>query len=163
MNIAEAKEQSKLPLRQATLCFLVRGDEILLGLKKRGFAEGKWNGVGGKKEDIESIEDTAIRETIEEIGVTPKSVKHVATLNFFGHGHDQQVYVYVCTEWEGDPAESDEIRPQWFSSHDLPFDQMWPDDPLWLPHVLSGKLVSGDFLFDSENNLVDQTVSFGTV
>ncbi len=35
---------------QTTLCFLLKGDEILLALKKRRFGTGKWNGVGGKIE-----------------------------------------------------------------------------------------------------------------
>lgn len=58
-------------LRQATICLLIKDDQVLLALKKRGFGEGKWNGVGGKVKDGETIEQTAIRETQEEIGVTP--------------------------------------------------------------------------------------------
>ena len=40
---------------QTTLCFLIRGDEVLLGMKKRSFGAGKWNGIGGrfsKGEDV---------------------------------------------------------------------------------------------------------------
>lgn len=39
-------------MRQATLCFLIREvngeNELLLAMKKKGFGQGKWNGVGGK-------------------------------------------------------------------------------------------------------------------
>ncbi|MEK7504190.1 MAG: hypothetical protein AAB550_01680 [Patescibacteria group bacterium] len=35
-------------MKQATLCFLVKDNQILLAMKKRGFGVGKWNGVGGK-------------------------------------------------------------------------------------------------------------------
>ena len=35
--------------------------EILLGMKKRGFAAGKWDGFGGKVEGNESNEDAAKR------------------------------------------------------------------------------------------------------
>ena len=35
--------------------------QILLGLKKRGFGEGKWNGFGGKVQPGESIAQGAIR------------------------------------------------------------------------------------------------------
>ena len=38
---------------QATLCFLTKKDSVLLGMKKRSFAEGKWNGFGGKQNDTE--------------------------------------------------------------------------------------------------------------
>ena len=35
--------------------------EILLGLKKRGFGVGKWNGFGGKVEPGETIPQAAAR------------------------------------------------------------------------------------------------------
>ena len=58
-------------MKQTTLCLLVKGDEILLAMKKRGFGEGRWNGTGGKfdPENDKDIFDTAKRETKEEIGV----------------------------------------------------------------------------------------------
>ena len=31
-----------------TLVFLRDGSKVLLGMKKRGFGAGKWNGFGGK-------------------------------------------------------------------------------------------------------------------
>jgi 8-oxo-dGTP pyrophosphatase MutT (NUDIX family) len=36
-------------------------------MKKRGFGEGRWNGVGGKVEPGESIEAALIREAKEEV------------------------------------------------------------------------------------------------
>ncbi len=46
-----------------TLVFLrdLSNGRILLGKKKRGFGEGKWNGLGGKVEANESIAEGAIR------------------------------------------------------------------------------------------------------
>lgn len=48
MKLFEYKSKLKDPLRRATLVFLRRKNEILLARKKRGFTEGKINGVGGK-------------------------------------------------------------------------------------------------------------------
>jgi 8-oxo-dGTP pyrophosphatase MutT (NUDIX family) len=45
--------------------------QILLGMKKRGFGEGKWNGFGGKKEPAETMAECAQRELREESGVCP--------------------------------------------------------------------------------------------
>ena len=42
---------------------------VLLGMKKRGFGVGKWNGFGGKVQEGESIRDCARRETLEECGL----------------------------------------------------------------------------------------------
>jgi 8-oxo-dGTP diphosphatase/2-hydroxy-dATP diphosphatase len=43
------------------LVLVLKKSEILLGLKKRGFGEGKWNGFGGKIESGESVIQAAIR------------------------------------------------------------------------------------------------------
>ncbi|CAM9501116.1 unnamed protein product [Choristocarpus tenellus] len=44
--------------------------EILLGKKKRGFGEGKWNGFGGKVEAGETIVEASCRELLEESHLT---------------------------------------------------------------------------------------------
>ncbi len=50
------------PKKVLTLVYILKDDQILLGMKKRGFGVGKWNGFGGKvKLGEESILDGAIR------------------------------------------------------------------------------------------------------
>lgn len=44
-----------------SLVLLRQGEEVLLGLKKRGFGAGKWNGFGGKLEAGETPLDSATR------------------------------------------------------------------------------------------------------
>src|SRR3989338_1444412 len=104
MNIIEYKERIQQPLRQATLCFLTRDDEVLLAMKKRGFGKGRWNGVGGKPNPSENIDQTAIRETQEEIDVTLKDIEVRAVLDFYflnNSDWSQQVIVYFSKSWEG--------------------------------------------------------------
>lgn len=57
--------------RKALTLTLVRSGagEILLGLKKRGFGEGKWNGFGGKVEPGETIPQAAARYYDVHLGV----------------------------------------------------------------------------------------------
>lgn len=31
------------------------------------------------------------------------------------------------------------MRPQWFAFTDVPYDQMWEDDKIWLPMLLNGQ------------------------
>jgi len=143
-------------MRQATLCFLVRGDKVLLAMKKRGFGAGKWNGVGGKVGLEESIEQTAIRETKEEIEVVIKSLKRVAVLDFRFKDKpewNQIVTVFLVRQWEGNPSESEEMAPQWFDKSQLPFTDMWPDDPYWLPLVLVGKHIKATFTFKGDQEI----------
>lgn len=44
-----------------TLVLVVQPGRVLLGMKKRGFGAGKWNGFGGKVEHGETIEQAARR------------------------------------------------------------------------------------------------------
>ena len=139
-----------------TLLFLLRNEEILLAMKKRGFGSGRWNGVGGKVETNETIEQALVRESQEEINVTPLKFHKVAVHDFtFPDGNsDMLVHAYLCTKWEGTPVETEEMAPRWFKLTDIPYDEMWPDDRYWMPLVLQGKLVEATFSFDAEDNML---------
>lgn len=146
-----------------TLLFLRSGDQILLAMKKRGFGAGKWNGAGGKLEPGETIEQALVRETIEEIGVTPTSWTAVGQLDFVQDADTEDpwhmfVYAYVTDAWEGEPTESDEMMPKWFHIEDIPYADMWGDDEFWLPYVLDGKKVVGEFTFDINDKLLTHDV-----
>jgi len=146
-----------------SLLFLQTDTEILLAMKKRGFGEGRWNGVGGKVEPDETIESAMIRETQEEINVTPTQYEKVADIRFdeFFKGEPtlMHVHVYVATDWEGEPTESEEMKPQWFSLNDIPYDDMWSDDPYWLPEVLKGNKISADFKLDESDAIISHTIT----
>ncbi len=73
-------------------------------------------------------------------------------------GWNQQVGVYFVNEWEGNPQESEEMLPKWFKVSEIPYDQMWEDDPIWLPKVLAEKQVRGNFLFNSEGHLIEHSL-----
>lgn len=144
-------------MKTCTLLFLVRDDEILLAMKKRGFGANRWNGVGGKLNENESIEEALVRECQEEIGVTPETYEKVAVHDFvFPDGSsDMQVHAYLCSNWQGDPVETEEMAPKWFPVTDIPYDDMWQDDRYWLPEVLAGKKLHTCFTFDDQDNLLD--------
>jgi ADP-ribose pyrophosphatase YjhB (NUDIX family) len=119
-------------------------------MKKRGFGEGKWNGIGGKVREGETIEHVAMREIEEEIGVRVQEehLERVADFLFHNGGdpaNDFRVHVFLVRAWEGEPSESDEMLPAWFPHHNIPFESMWADDPLWLPRVLAGERLKGEF------------------
>jgi 8-oxo-dGTP diphosphatase len=142
-------------MKTATLLLLLKDDQILLAMKKRGFGVGRYNGVGGKIEAGETIEQALVRECQEEIGVTPINFERVAYHDFkFPDGTtDMQVHAYVCRKWEGEPVETEEMAPQWFSLKEIPYDQMWQDDIVWLPQVLAGKKLQCQFTFDHDDNM----------
>ncbi|MEN9405432.1 MAG: 7,8-dihydro-8-oxoguanine triphosphatase [Candidatus Parcubacteria bacterium] len=137
-------------MKIVTLCLIQEDSKILLGLKKRGFGEGRWNGFGGKVEEGESIEEATIRETQEECGVHVADLIKVGIVDFlFQDGSKQmQVHFFRPGSYIGEPTETEEMKPQWFDVDEIPFSQMWPDDIYWFPLFLEGKKFKGRFLFD---------------
>ena len=101
---------------------------------------------------------------MKRIGVKILKPKKVAVLDFYfpyvplKDNWNQQVMVYIVNEWEGKPTETEEMKPKWFSKKKLPFARMWPDDPIWLPHVLAGKKVRAEFAFDDKSGFEDYTL-----
>ncbi len=155
-------------LRNATLVFLIKKSQgkvsdICLAMKKRGFGIGRWNGVGGKVDESDkTIENGAKREAKEEIGAVVKELKKVAELSFyFSHNQawDQLVYVYFAESWNGEPVESEEMNPKWFSVKEIPFQKMWPDDEFWLPEVLKGNLLKAVFRFGENDVILEKEVN----
>lgn len=62
-------------MRKATLCFVKKGNKILVINRNKPPFVGMWNAVGGKFKEGESIEECAIREIKEESGVTVESAE----------------------------------------------------------------------------------------
>ena len=141
-----------------TLLFLRRDGEILLAMKKRGFGAGKWNGVGGKVDPGETIEQATIRECQEEIGVTPQDIQKVGIIDFYmtdDPDFHHNAHVYAATDWEGKPEETEEMKPQWFNESDIPYPEMWQDDVYWLPLLIAGKQFKATFWLDTNDVLHD--------
>lgn len=138
----------------ATLCFVIRDGQILLIEKKRGLGAGKINGPGGRLEPGETPVEAAIRETQEELGVTPLNLRWAGALKFqFLDGYSLDCSVFVADGCEGTAVETDEAVPRWTPLSEIPYDQMWADDRHWLPGVIEGGRFLGFFTFDSDQML----------
>ncbi len=143
---------------RATLLFVVRDGRILLIRKKRGLGAGKINGPGGRMEDGESPLECAVREVEEEVGVTPTGVAEHGELLFqFVDGYSIHVWVFRAAGCRGEAIETEEAVPHWFSLAEIPYDEMWADDRVWLPLMLAGERFHGRFIFDGDT-MVDHDV-----
>ena len=143
-----------------TLCIIHKEDQVLLGMKKKGFGKGRWNGFGGKVEGEESIEEAMQREVQEEVGLVLKDFEKRGVLELVYQNDDtiHETHIFCARDFKGDPIETEEMKPQWFSIDDIPFDTMWPDDKHWFPLFLEGKNFKGKFLFQDFDTIVDYTL-----
>ena len=151
-----------------TLCFLLRegdnGAEVLLGLKQTGFGKGKIVGIGGHVEAGESDAQAVIREVLEETGVMLQleDLADAGSVHFVFPARPEwnmQTTLFTARTWQGEPAPSDEILPEWFRVDTLPVDRMWQDADHWLPVVLEGGRVNVVVTMHTDNESVASSES----
>ena len=139
------------PVETATLLFVIKEDRLLLIRKKRGLGAGKINAPGGKLEPDETPLAAAIRETEEELCITPLSPIYAGEHRFqFRDGYSLHVYLYRAEDFIGTPTETPEAIPIWVHKDEIPYDEMWADDIYWLPPFIRGSSVFGTFIFDND-------------
>ncbi|XP_077383573.1 oxidized purine nucleoside triphosphate hydrolase [Festucalex cinctus] len=136
-----------------TLVLVVEPGRVLLGMKKRGFGAGKWNGFGGKVQSGETVEEGARRELLEESGLTVDTLERVGNIQFEMESDREllDVHIFRADSYSGEPMETEEMRPQWFDRNKIPFDQMWADDKLWFPLLLQKRKFVGYFHFQGHD------------
>ncbi|XP_069666374.1 oxidized purine nucleoside triphosphate hydrolase isoform X1 [Haliaeetus albicilla] len=160
--------------RLFTLVLVVQPPRVLLGMKKRGFGAGLWNGFGGKVQPGESIEEAARRcnfhfwftgsvlnvRLLEESGLTVDTLQKMGqiTFEFVGNSELMDVHIFRADHFHGEPTESDEMRPQWFQLDEVPFSHMWADDIYWFPLLLQKKLFRGYFKFQGQDTILEHTL-----
>ncbi len=135
----------------ATLMFIVKDGRILLIEKKRGLGAGKINGPGGKIDPGETALEAVIRETQEELLITPLGNRKIGELWFsMSDCPDILCHVYRADDHEGTPTETEEAVPVWTDVNEIPWHRMWEDDRHWLPLLLEETTFHGRFVFEGE-------------
>lgn len=166
MTQIEERLKAGVTFVPAVVCYLKKGDKVLLGLRKEvslKLGENKIGGIGGKVGDHpeyqnETPEEALAREVLEEIKVRIKIVKKMGRVRFIYVDKpkwQQDVSVYVVEEWEGEPQETVAIQPLWFDTEALPTDRMWYDNSYWVPRVLAGEQVDAIFLLDDDGKVLE--------
>lgn len=140
-------------MKYTTLCIPITKDSLLLGRKKVRFGAGKLNGFGGKIKVGETPEDAAVRELEEECGLCTKKdrLEKVAVLLFYFNGVPTVLmHTYLTREWSGKEKETDEMIPEWHPLSNVPYEEMWKADSIWLKKVLNGEKVSAHIYFKTD-------------
>lgn len=141
-----------------TLCIIYQHPRILLGMKKLGLGQGRWNGFGGKVTEGEIIEAAAKREVEEEAGIKIKNLEKIGIIDFKSKGKTEisEVHIFKSDKFTGEPTESEEMRPKWFHIDEIPFKEMWPSDTYWWPLFLKGRKFKGKFLFGEADVILEK-------
>ncbi len=149
-------------LTQATVVFL-KSDEgkVCLARKKKPihhengeitYSLGTWNGYGGKKEaEDKTIEDTALRELLQESSVSGEKsdLQKCGHVYFFwpkneSNTADMEVFFYMLSKWKGEVKEGDEMGdPVFFAPEEIPYNEMMGGDGIIIPKMLKGENIEG--------------------
>jgi len=149
-------------IKRTVLCFVFdkKNDLLLMIHKKRGQGAGKINVPGGKIQAGETEESAARRETIEETGIEPLTMKQAGKLEFYfpySDSWDNTCTVFVADNFAGSLiSESEECSAHWLPCATLPLDKMWDADRLWLPYLLAGKEFHRAYVFDSSDRVIEE-------
>jgi 8-oxo-dGTP diphosphatase len=154
-----------------TLCFLTRESagvqQVLLGMKKTGFGQGKVVGLGGHVEPGETDQEAACREVHEESGVVvlEEDLRDAGVVVFDFPARPEwnmATRLFVATRWTGEPSESAEILPEWFDVGSLPVGRMWQDAAHWLPLALGGSVLRLTVVLNEDNETVREVLDYTT-
>ncbi len=120
----------------STLVYLERGDEYLMlhrVKKENDLNRDKWIGVGGKFEEGEAPEDCALRETLEETGLTLTSWRYRGIVTFVSDVYETEyMHLFTADGFTGTPRECDEGELAWIKKSELLKLLLWEGDRIFL-------------------------------
>lgn len=103
---------------------VIKEGKVLLGKRKNSHGEGDYANPGGHLEYMESFEDCAIRETMEECGLKIKNIKFLNVANIKKFTPKHYVHISLLAEWES--GEPKVLEPEkcggwdWYDLDNLP-------------------------------------------
>ncbi|HET7641385.1 MAG TPA: NUDIX domain-containing protein [Ktedonobacteraceae bacterium] len=150
------------PIRETVIGYLIRGNEVLLGIRTRvsnDLGHHVIAGIGGGVEAGETLEEALKREIHEEIEVDIteyQKVGRVVNLSPHRPAWNMRVMIYLVAAFEGEPKKTVDIDPRWYLKAELPLPEMWSDNQITAPLALAGKRIAGSFLYSANGQIAEQ-------
>ena len=108
------------PIRKAVRCFLIKDNKVVVTKYKEGNKKaGYYEIPGGKIEEGETPEQTAIREMKEETGLKIKNLKNKGKMIIEYPDRIFDFDVFLCNESEGEPQNFEENTSEWIEIKEL--------------------------------------------
>lgn len=135
------------PIRKAVRCYLIKHNNVVATKYKEGSKKGYYDIPGGKIEEGEIPEQTAIREMKEETGLDVKNVKYKGNMIIEYPNRIFDFDVFIARESEGEPQEFEENTSEWIEIQKL----------LHKEKILSNIIILDRFFI---KGLIDNTYNF---
>lgn len=125
-----------MAMQNTTLCYLERDGCYLMlhRVKKEGdMNRDKWLGVGGKFEDRESPEDCALREVLEETGLTMTGFSYRGIVTFVSdRWPTEYMHLFHSASFTGSLRECGEGTLEWVPKERVLSLPIWEGDKIFL-------------------------------
>lgn len=103
---------------------IFKNGKILLGKRKNAHGEGEYAWPGGHMEHMESFEECAKRETLEETGMEIENISFLRLLNFKDYAPKHYIDIVLKADWKsGEPQVLEAHKCEgwdWYDIDDLP-------------------------------------------
>lgn len=107
-------------IRKAVRCYLIEENKIVVTKYKKGNKkEGYYDIPGGKIEDGETSEQTAMREMKEETGIKVEDLKYKGKMIIEYPNRIFNLDVFVSNKYKGEPQEFEENTSEWIDIKEL--------------------------------------------
>ena len=108
------------PVRKAVRCYLIKNDKIIVTkYKEPNKKAGYYEIPGGKIEEGELPEQTAIREMQEETGIIVKKLKNKGNLIIEYPDRKFEFVVFLANTYQGEPKQFEDNTSEWLDINEL--------------------------------------------
>ncbi|MEX1111894.1 MAG: NUDIX domain-containing protein [Candidatus Andersenbacteria bacterium] len=99
---------------------VLKDGKVLLGRRKNAHGSGEYANTGGHVEHLESLFETARRETMEEAGITIKNIRFLCLSNITEYAPKHYIDIGLLAEWEsGEPQVLEPNKREGWGWYDL--------------------------------------------